>query len=183
MKKILLAGVLLLSCAAMAKADVEFAYDAGAEVVSAYIWRGQYNGGLSFQPDLEVGYDGELTSFRAGVWGNIGASDWRFKRNAATYLDEDGVEIDPNTRFMPELDVMLRFTIVGASIGLNHYYYCDGSNFLSWKKDKELIAFDEEGAPYINTTSTTELWIGYNFEYFLVVTRYRRVPVDIRVHA
>ncbi len=55
MKKILLAGVLLLSCAAMVRADVEFAYDAGAEVVSAYIWRGQYNGGLSLQPDLEVG--------------------------------------------------------------------------------------------------------------------------------
>ena len=34
---------------------VDFAYEAGAEVVSAYIWRGQYNGGLSFQPTASVG--------------------------------------------------------------------------------------------------------------------------------
>ncbi len=168
MKKILLAGVLLLSCAAMVKADVEFAYDAGAEVVSAYIWRGQYNGGLSFQPDLEVGYDGDLTSFRVGVWGNIGASDWRFKRGLATYVNEDGDEIDPNTRFMPELDVMLNFSVVGLSVGMNHYYYCDGSNFLSWKKDAEL--FDADGN--VNTTSTTELWAGYSFEHFFDVDAY-----------
>ena len=151
---------------------VHFAYDAGAELVSAYIWRGQYNGGLSFQPDLEIGYDGDISSFRAGVWGNIGASDWKFVKGRETYLDADDVEIDPNTRFMPELDVMLRFSIVGASIGLNHYYYCDGSNFLSWKKDKELIAFDEEGNPYVTTTSTTEIWIGYSFEHLLGVNAY-----------
>ena len=168
MKKILLAGVLLLSCATMAKADVEFAYDAGAEVVSAYIWRGQYNGGLSFQPDLEVGYDGDLTSFRAGVWGNIGASDWRFKRNAPTYLDEDGVEIDPNTRFMPELDVMLNFSVAGARVGMNHYYYCDGKNFLGWMKDSEL--FDEDGE--IKTGSTTEVWAGFTFEHLYEVDAY-----------
>ena len=93
MKKFWVAVVLLITSVAVAKADVEFAYDAGAEVVSAYIWRGQYNGGLSFQPDLEIGYDGELTSFRAGVWGNIGASDWRFKKNAPT-LEVKGGSID-----------------------------------------------------------------------------------------
>lgn len=168
MKKVLLAVVLLIGCAGMAKADVEFAYDAGAEVVSAYIWRGQYNGGLSFQPDLEIGYDGELTSFRGGVWGNLGASDWRFKRNAPTYLDEDGEEINPNTRFMPELDVMLKFSVAGLSVGMNHYYYCDGSNFLSWKKDADL--FDEDGN--VNTTSTTEVWAGYSFEHFFDVDAY-----------
>ena len=59
---------------------VEFAYDAGAELVSAYIWRGQYNGGLSFQPDVEIGYDGDLTSLRFGVWGSVGASDWAFRK-------------------------------------------------------------------------------------------------------
>ena len=168
MKKFWVAVVLLITSVAVAKADVDFAYDAGAEVVSAYIWRGQYNGGLSFQPDLEIGYDGELTSFRAGVWGNIGASDWRFKKNAPTYLDEDGVEIDPNTRFMPELDVMLNFSVVGLHLGLNHYYYCDGSNFLSWKKDAQL--FDADGN--VNTTSTTEIWVGYNLDYFLNLDLY-----------
>ncbi len=168
MKKIWLAVLLLIGCAAIAKADVEFAYDAGAELVSAYIWRGQYNGGLSLQPDLEIGYDGELTSFRAGVWGNIGASDWRFKRNQPTYLDEDGVEINPNTRFMPELDVILNFSVAGASVGMNHYYYCDGSNFLSWKKDADL--FDANGE--VNTTSVTEVWAGFTFDHLFEVDAY-----------
>ena len=168
MKKLLLAVVLLCGCTMMAKAEVEFAYDAGFEVVSAYIWRGQYNGGLSFQPDLEIGYDGELTSFRAGVWGNIGASDWRFKRGADTYIDEDGVEIDPNTRFMPELDVMLNFSVVGLSVGLNHYYYCDGLNFLGWMKDSKM--FDIDGNA--RTGSTTEFWAGYSFEHFFEVDAY-----------
>ena len=168
MKKLLLAVVLLCGCTMMAKAEVEFAYDAGFEVVSAYIWRGQYNGGLSFQPDLGIGYDGELTSFRAGVWGNIGASDWRFKRGADTYIDEDGVEIDPNTRFMPELDVMLNFSVVGLSVGLNHYYYCDGLNFLGWMKDSKM--FDIDGNA--RTGSTTEFWAGYSFEHFFEVDAY-----------
>lgn len=164
MKKFLLAVVLLCGCTMMAKAEVEFAYDAGFEVVSAYIWRGQYNGGLSFQPDLEIGYDGELTSFRAGVWGNLGASDWMFKRNQPWYEDEDGNVISPNTRFMPELDVMLNFSVVGLSVGMNHYYYCDGSNFFSWQSRDKIL---DNG-----NTSTTEVWFGYNFSHFFDVDAY-----------
>jgi len=139
---------------------VDFAYEAGAELVSAYLWRGQYNGGLSFQPDVEVGFDAKdgAIEFRAGAWGNIGASDWMFKKDAG---DGSGF-----TKFMPELDVMLRFTAYGASVGFTHYYYCDGSNFFSWKKDADLIELDELGDPFVNTTSTTELWIGYNFDHF-----------------
>ena len=165
MKKILLAGVLLLSCAAIAKADVEFAYDAGFEVVSAYIWRGQYNGGLSFQPDLEVGFDSDEAGFRIGVWGNLGASDWRFKRNQPWYEDEDGNVISPNTKFMPELDVIFNFNFYGASLGLNHYYYCDGGNFFGWLKDNDF--FQGEGS-----SSTTEIWFGYNFSHFFDVDAY-----------
>lgn len=140
---------------------VDFAYEAGAELVSAYLWRGQYNGGLSFQPDLEIGFDAQdgAIEFRAGVWGNIGASDWKFKKGLPTYIDsESGDEINPNTRFMPELDVMLRFTAYGASVGLNHYYYCDGSNFFSWQSVDDIVAK--------GSTSTTEFWFGYNFDHF-----------------
>ena len=124
-----------------AKAEVEFAYDAGAELVSAYIWRGQYNGGLSFQPDVEVGFDANdgAIEFRAGVWANLGASDWKFKKNGLAIPDV----YDPNTRFMPEVDFMAHVTAYGASLGYNAYYYCnDGSDH------------------------TSELWIGYNFSHF-----------------
>lgn len=141
--------MVLLVAAVAAKAQVELAYEAGAEVVSAYIWRGQYNGGLSFQPDLEIGYDGEFTALRFGVWGNIGASDWGFRKGL-----EENENGDPNTRFMPEVDLMLNFTFFGASVGFNHYYYCDGSNFFSWQGMDKIIE-DEN-------TSTTEVWAGVN---------------------
>lgn len=152
--------MMLLVAAVAAKAEVEFAYEAGAEVVSAYIWRGQYNGGLSFQPDLEIGYDGEHTALRFGVWGNVGASDWGFRKGLP--LNEDGT--DPNTRFMPEVDLMLNFSFFGASVGFNHYYYCDGSNFFSWQKMDKILE-DEN-------TSTTEVWAGYNFDDLLGVGLY-----------
>lgn len=123
-----------------AKAEVEFAYDAGAEIVSAYIWRGQYNGGLSFQPDLEIGFNAmdDAIEFRAGVWANIGASDWGFRKNLP--YDDD---YNPNTYFVPEVDFMAHVTAYGASLGYNAYYYCnDGSDH------------------------TSELWFGYNFSHF-----------------
>ena len=160
MKKCTLFMALIAMLIAPELKAVDFAYEAGAEIVSAYLWRGQYNGGLSIQPDLEVGFDAKdgAIEFRGGVWGNIGASDWMFKKDAG---DGSGY-----TKFMPELDVMLRFTAYGASVGFTHYYYCDGSNFFSWKKDADLIEFDELGDPFVNTTSTTELWVGYNFGHF-----------------
>ena len=51
MKKVLVLAAAMVAVVMSAKAEVEFAYDAGAEVVSSYIWRGQYNGGLSLQPE------------------------------------------------------------------------------------------------------------------------------------
>lgn len=144
-----------------ASEPISFAYEAGAEVVSAYIWRGQYNGSLSFQPTASVGFDAldEAISFRAGVWASLGASDWEFKSGKPMIIDpEDGTELDPNTRFMPELDVIASFSAYGASVGVNHYYYCDGSNFFSWQSVDEIV---ENGS-----TSTTEVWAGYNFDHF-----------------
>ena len=144
-KKVLVLVAAVMAVVMSAKAEVEFAYDAGAELVSAYIWRGQYNGGLSFQPDIELGFNAadEAVEFRAGVWANLGASDWKFAKNQLPYFDEDLNLIDPNTRFMPEVDFMARVSFFGASVGYNAYYYCnDGSDH------------------------TQELWFGYNFSHF-----------------
>ena len=124
-----------------AKAEVEFAYEAGADLVSAYLWRGQYNGGLSFQPEGLVGFDANdgNIEFRAGVWANIGASDWMFKKDGLVIPDV----YNPNTKFMPEVDFIASVTAYGASLGYNAYYYCnDGSDH------------------------TSELWVGYNFSHF-----------------
>ena len=156
MKKVFVLVTAMMAVVMSAKAEVNFAYDAGAEVVSAYIWRGQYNGGLSFQPDVEIGYDGEHTSLRIGAWGNLGASDWKFKKDQG-----DGAGF---TKFMPELDIVGKFSFFGASVGFNHYYYCDGSNFFSWQKAQDV--YDS------GNTSTTEVWVGYNFEHFFGVNAY-----------
>jgi hypothetical protein len=143
MKKFTLLCAAMVAAVMTAKAEVEFAYDAGAEIVSAYIWRGQYNGGLSFQPDAEVGFNAldDAIEFRAGVWANIGASDWGF-RKGLSHIKIGDVEYNPNTYFVPEIDFMAHVTAYGASLGYNAYYYCnDGSNH------------------------TSELWAGYNFSH------------------
>ncbi len=141
MKKVLVLAAAMMVVVLSAKAEVEFAYEAGADLVSAYLWRGQYNGGLSFQPEGLVGFDAKdgAIEFRAGAWANIGASDWKFKKDGIAIPDV----YDPNTRFMPEVDFIASVTAYGASLGYNAYYYCnDGSNH------------------------TSELWIGYNFSHF-----------------
>lgn len=112
----------LLAGAMTASADVKFAYEAGAELVSTYLWRGQYNGGLSFQPDLEVGYDGEVTAFRVGAWGSVGASDWKF-RNKKDYSGDETEFENPNTFFIPELDLFANFSFYGAHVGFTNYQY------------------------------------------------------------
>ena len=139
MKKVLVLVTALVAVVLSAKAEVEFAYEAGADVVSAYLWRGQYNGGLSFQPEALVGFDAldEAVQFRAGAWANLGASDWKFKKNGA---DVPG---DYNTYFVPEVDFIASVFAYGASIGFNEYYYCDNGS-----------------------THQSEIWFGYNFSHF-----------------
>ena len=144
MKKVLvLVAATMMAVFVSAESKVEFAYEAGADVVSSYIWRGQYNGGLSFQPEGLVGFNAldEAIQFRAGVWANLGASDWQWKANKG---DGRGY-----TMFMPEVDFMASVTAYGASVGFTEYYYCDNGS-----------------------THQSEVWVGYNFDHFFGVGAY-----------
>lgn len=133
-------AVLSIGCAL---AQVEFAWSVGAELTSAYLWRGQYNGGLSFQPDLSIGFEGEHTSLSVGAWGNVGVSDWKFsKGNTNPALD---------TYFNPELDLYLNFGFYGVHIGATHYYYFDGSKYF--------VGINDPG----DNTTQTEVSLGYHF--------------------
>lgn len=142
MKKILTLVAAMMAVVMSARAEVEFAYEAGAELVSAYIWRGMYNGGLSLQPEGLVGFNAldEAIQFRAGVWASVGASDWGFRKGLAV---NPLTGEDPNTRFMPEVDFIASLTAYGASVGFNEYYYCDDGS-----------------------THNSEIWFGYNFDHF-----------------
>jgi hypothetical protein len=148
---------------------LSFGYDAGAEIVSSYLWRGQYNGGLSFQPDVAVGWDSRHTSFRIGTWWSVGASDWTYQRGLEK---TDGY--NPNTYFMPELDIYANLNLWGATIGFTHYYYFGGSNFLSQGKIDKV---KDKG-----WTSQTEVSIGYDFSTLLdiplTITWYTMVSGD-----
>ena len=141
MKKICTIVAALMAVILSARAEVEFAYEAGGELVSAYIWRGMYNGGLSFQPEGLVGFNAldEAVQFRAGVWASIGASDWKFEKSKKQLTDD----FNPNTYFMPEIDFIASLTAYGASVGFNEYYYCDDGS-----------------------THNSEIWFGYNFSHF-----------------
>ncbi|MBQ6777075.1 MAG: hypothetical protein IJP52_02045 [Paludibacteraceae bacterium] len=138
MKKIMMIMAAAVIAVA-AQAEVKFAYEAGAEVVTAYLWRGQLNGGLSFQPDLEVGFDTENTGLRVGTWISIGASDWQFKTNAA--------EKENNTFFIPEVDLMANYSFYGATVGLTYYQLFNYN------------AYDKKYDPYYQL----EVTAGYNF--------------------
>ena len=144
MKKVLVFVAALMAVVMPAKA-AEFAYEAGAEIVSAYIWRGQYNGGVSFQPTASIGFNAldELIRFRIGAWGTVGASDWKFQKGLPETVDGN-----PNTYFVPEVDIIASFSIFGATIGATHYYYFGGTPFWS--------GLEDDGG------SQTEVMVGYN---------------------
>jgi len=115
-----------------------------AEAVSAYVWRGQYLGGLSFQPNLDFTLETGMFSSGLNVWGNVGASDWVFSKN---------------TYFVPELDLNLYWSLAGFSIAATHFYYCDGTNFFNWRSVDAIV---EAGG-----TSQTEIQAGFTLDDLL----------------
>ena len=86
---------------------IGFTYTVGANIVSSYLWRGFAVGGLSFQPDFNIGYGG----LSIGAWWNIGATDHNFRK------------------FFPEVDVYLRFSRWGFTIDLVHMHYFNSKFF------------------------------------------------------
>lgn len=136
MKKIYAFVLAALLSVGSAMAQAEFTWNVSADVVSAYLWRGQYCGGLSLQPDVSIGYKSKHTSLSVGAWGNVGMSDWKFEKGT--------------TYFVPELDLYFDFAFFGVHVGATHYYYFDGSPFL---------------ARFNNPTGTsqTEINFGYHF--------------------
>lgn len=129
----------------------KFTYEAGAEVVSSYIWRGLYQGGLSFQPSASVGFVSahDKVKFDFNVWGTVGASDWKFRKGWDN-PDENGY--NPNTYFVPEVDFTATLQVYGLVLGATHYYYFGGTPFFS-------KLYDEGG-------SQTEVTVGLRFGDF-----------------
>ncbi|MBQ0056457.1 MAG: hypothetical protein KBT20_02265 [Bacteroidales bacterium] len=98
----------------MAEGEEEsVSFEVGADVVSAYIWRGQDFKGFSVQPSATVTFNKPGISF--GVWGSA--------------------ELFQMSQFanMSEFDLLLSWSPVDAlSIGVTDYHFCVGSYIRDW---------------------------------------------------
>lgn len=134
MKKILTFVVALLAAVNMNAWEFEnpgFQWSVGADVTSAYLWRGMRYGGFAFQPDASVGYGG----LNLEAWFNLSPKDWTFKE------------------FNPEMDLTLSYSIAGFTVGATHYYYFDGTRFFDYRKP---ALVDYEAETY--ATNQTEIF-------------------------
>lgn len=89
------------------------AFEAGGDVVSSYVWRGQDCGGLSIQPSATLTHDKTGLSF--GVWASA--------------------ELFENRTFanMAEFDLNMSWAYKGLVIGLTDYNFCAGNDyFRAW---------------------------------------------------
>ena len=90
---------------------VGFGWGASADMMSNYIFRGLYVGGLSLQADVNVSYGGAFID----MWWNIGATDWTF-RNTNQAID---------CALNPEVDMTIGFSRWGLTVLFMHMYYFD----------------------------------------------------------
>lgn len=98
------------------KQKIGFTYSLGADVVSNYIWRGLYVGGVGIQADASVGYGGLFID----MWWNLSACDWTFSKT--------GFNVPANGKVKglnPELDMTIGFSRWGLTVMFMHMYYFD----------------------------------------------------------
>lgn len=97
----MLATALLMSSFIMAQDKPKFEISPAADLVSSYVWRGAYNGGVSLQPSLALSYKGlSLT-----VWGST---------EFATIADVDKAK---------EFDITLGYETNRFSIAVTDYWW------------------------------------------------------------
>ena len=93
--------------AASAEDDGLWSFSAGADLVSAYLWRGAFNAGASFQPSVGVSC-GPVT---LGAWGST---------------DFSGEN--------KEVDLSLSFAKSGFGLCVTDYFYPGNGSFFNWDK-------------------------------------------------
>lgn len=104
-KAMALASCLTL-CPVATMAQDKVTADAGAELVSGYIWRGQDLGNVSLQPTLTIGYKGLSLS----GWGSVG-------------LDKDDTK---------EFDLTLGYAVGGFHVAVTDYWFDNGAGYFHY---------------------------------------------------
>lgn len=105
----------LFTFPALAQDSVEA--EAGADVVSSYIWRGQDLGNAAVQPSLGISYKGISLS----AWGSYGITD------AA------------DTK---EFDLTLGYTIGGLNMGMTDYWFNTADTYFCYTEGKSSHVFE-----------------------------------------
>lgn len=152
-----------------------FRWSVGGEIVSQYIWRGINSGGLSFQPSVEIGYEGYRAGFTVGAWGNLGgineADEWTQK-----YFGFGGKY---GATFNPELDVYVGFNVGGFSMTLTHYHYFNQPWYNMGNAPEYEESFDDPNDENKVTAVDINGWPGNQLE---VTAQYRvsdEIPLTI----
>lgn len=93
-------------------------FSGGADVVSAYIWRGSYNAGASIQPSLEM----KVKGLSIGAWGS-------------TDFGGNGKK---------EVDLSAKYSWKGITLGVTDYWWAgEGAmNYFHYEKNKTAHLFE-----------------------------------------
>lgn len=90
-----------------------FEWSVGADMTTAYLYRGMKYGGLAFQPDVMLGYGG----LNLEGWFNLSHETSAFTKG----------------EFAPEVDVTLSYSISCVEVGVTQFCYFDGNKFFNFK--------------------------------------------------
>ena len=83
---------------------VGLTWDGNSQLLTNYVWRGLYVGGLCLQSEASVGYGGAFID----AWVNIGPTSWEF------------------SALCPEVDLTVGFARWGFKALIMHMFYFDG---------------------------------------------------------
>lgn len=99
-------ALLAMTMSFTARAQDKVETELGADLVSAYTWRGQDLGGVSVQPGVSVAYKG----FSIGLWGSVG-------------FESDDAK---------EFDLTIGYSTGGFSISVTDYWFTGGKGYLCY---------------------------------------------------
>ncbi|MDR1601217.1 MAG: hypothetical protein LBS42_02165 [Tannerella sp.] len=109
----IVAAMLLIPAPAEAQAEVSV----GGDLVSSYIWRGAYCGGVSIQPALGLSAGG----FSLTAWGSVGFT-------SPDYLEE--------------YDFTLGYSTGGFSVAITDYWFNSSPNYFNYKSRETAHMFE-----------------------------------------
>jgi len=142
MKKVFLTLAVMISALVANAQESEFSI--GADVVSSYVWRGQYLGGAAVQPG--VGYS--IGGLSVGAWGSV---------NIVNPVDSK------------EFDLAVSYTVAGLTVGITDYYIVSQTDlrpsYFNYSTDKGTAHTFELNLGYTLPVESLPLSLSWNTNF------------------